>query len=124
MLAAGDQVPASRPDRIRELAADRRVGADGGECACIEGRRHAGEAEIGPGDQSNMAFMHTPVTHGGGMMIVTATGGDAQVGRIANMLTTTGREETPLTRWSAEAASCHPFAAANATSRNELTAGR
>ena len=82
-----------------------------------------GEAEIGPGDQSNMAFMHTPVTHGSGVMIVTATGGDTQVGRIANMLTTTGREETPLTRWSAEAASCHPFAAANAASRNELTAG-
>ena len=26
------------------------------------------------GDQSNMAFMNTPVTHGSGVMIVTGTG--------------------------------------------------
>jgi len=53
---------------------------------------------VGPGDQSNMAFMHTPVTHGSGVVVVTATGGDTQVGRIANMLSTTATEETPLTR--------------------------
>ena len=31
------------------------------------------DAEIGAGDQKNMAFMNTPVTHGSGTMIVTAT---------------------------------------------------
>ncbi len=30
------------------------------------------DAEVGPGDQKNMAFMNTPVTHGSGTMIVTA----------------------------------------------------
>jgi P-type Ca2+ transporter type 2C len=45
-----------------------------------------------------MAFMHTPVTHGSGLMIVTATGGDTQVGKIAGMLATTTREQTPLTK--------------------------
>jgi Ca2+-transporting ATPase len=45
-----------------------------------------------------MAFMHTPVTHGSGVMIVTATGSDTEVGRIAGMLATTAREQTPLTK--------------------------
>ena len=43
-----------------------------------------------------MAFMNTPVTHGSGMMIVTATGADAEVGKIAGMLATTAKEQTPL----------------------------
>ena len=33
--------------------------------------------------------MNTPVTHGSGMMLVTARGADAQVGKIAGMLATT-----------------------------------
>ena len=45
-----------------------------------------------------MAFMHTPVTHGSGVMIITATGGDTQVGKIAHLLSATAREETPLTK--------------------------
>ena len=45
-----------------------------------------------------MAFMHTPVTHGSGVMIVTGTGGDTQVGKIAHMLSATAIEETPLTK--------------------------
>ena len=54
--------------------------------------------EIGPGEQSNMAFMHTPVTHGSGVVIVTATGSDTEVGKIAHMLSATAKEETPLTK--------------------------
>ena len=45
-----------------------------------------------------MAFMNTPVTHGSGVMLVTAVGGDAQVGKIAGMLATTAKEQTPLTK--------------------------
>ena len=45
-----------------------------------------------------MAFMNTPVTHGSGMMIVTARGADAEVGKIAGMLAGTTKEQTPLTR--------------------------
>jgi Ca2+-transporting ATPase len=41
---------------------------------------------VGPGDQRNLAFMNTPVTHGSATMIVVARGADAQVGRIAGML--------------------------------------
>ena len=37
-------------------------------------RRALADAEVGPGDQVNMAFMNTPVTHGSGVMLVTARG--------------------------------------------------
>ncbi|MBV9414795.1 MAG: cation-transporting P-type ATPase, partial [Solirubrobacterales bacterium] len=55
-------------------------------------------ADLSPGDQTDMVFMHTPVTHGSGTVIVTATGSDTEVGKIAGMLATTKREQTPLTK--------------------------
>ena len=51
----------------------------------------------GVGDQSNMAFMNTPVTHGSGVMIVTGTGADTEVGNISGMLKSTPTLKTPLT---------------------------
>src|SRR5262249_13648515 len=51
-----------------------------------------------PGEQSNMAFMHTPVTHGSAVVIITATGSNTEVGKIAHMLSSTAKEETPLTK--------------------------
>ena len=50
------------------------------------------------GDQSNMAFMNTPVTHGSGVMIVTATGADTAVGNISGMLKAAPTMKTPLTK--------------------------
>src|SRR5215470_5377174 len=98
LLAAGDEVPAD--GRIVEASAlqidesaltGESVPADK-EVAAPSG------TDLAPGDQIDMAFMHTPVTHGSAVMIVTATGTDTEVGRIAGMLKTTKREETPLTR--------------------------
>jgi Ca2+-transporting ATPase len=50
------------------------------------------------GDQSNMAFMNTPVTHGSGVMIVTGTGGNTAVGTISGMLKSAPSLKTPLTK--------------------------
>ncbi len=50
------------------------------------------------GDQSNMAFMNTPVTHGSGVMIVTGTGADTAVGNISGMLKSAPHLKTPLTK--------------------------
>ena len=50
------------------------------------------------GDQSNMAFMNTPVTHGSGVIIVTGTGADTAVGGISGMLKSAPTTKTPLTR--------------------------
>jgi Ca2+-transporting ATPase len=50
------------------------------------------------GDQSNMAFMNTPVTHGSGVMIVTGTGADTAVGNISGMLKSAPTLKTPMTQ--------------------------
>ena len=50
------------------------------------------------GDQSNMAFMNTPVTHGSGVMIVTGTGANTAVGTISGMLKSAPSLKTPLTK--------------------------
>jgi Ca2+-transporting ATPase len=49
------------------------------------------------GDQENMAFMNSPVTHGSGVMIVTGTGSNTEVGHISGMLKSTPTLKTPLT---------------------------
>ncbi|WP_037568983.1 cation-translocating P-type ATPase [Phaeacidiphilus oryzae] len=57
----------------------------------------AGE-DLPPGERTNMAFMNTPVTHGSGTVVVTATGAGTELGRISAMLTATHREASPLSR--------------------------
>lgn len=47
-------------------------------------------------DQKNIVHMSTSVTGGRGRAVVVATGMDTQIGRIAEEVRTTGREETPL----------------------------
>ena len=44
-----------------------------------------------------MAFMNSPVTHGSGVMIVTGTGVNTEVGHISGMLKSTPTLKTPLT---------------------------
>jgi P-type Ca2+ transporter type 2C len=98
LLAAGDNVPADgRIVTASALQIDE--SALTGESVPSSKQVEAPDgADLAPGDQTDMAFMHTPVTHGLGTMIVTATGADTEVGRIAGMLKTTEREQTPLTR--------------------------
>ncbi|HKO26549.1 MAG TPA: cation-transporting P-type ATPase [Solirubrobacteraceae bacterium] len=96
VLAAGDDVPADgRIIQASSLQIDESA-LTGESVPASKGSGTPEGAQLAPGDQSDMAFMHTPVTHGSGMMIVTATGRDTEVGKIAGMLATTAKEETPL----------------------------
>ena len=98
LIAAGDEVPADgRIVTSSALQIDESALTGESVPAAKDAETLSG-GEIGPGEQSNMAFMHTPVTHGSGVVIVTGTGSDTQVGKIAHMLSSTGKEETPLTK--------------------------
>ena len=98
LIAAGDEVPAdgrivsSSALQIDESALTGESVPAAKDAATLTG------GEVGPGEQSNMAFMHTPVTHGSGVVVVTGTGSNTEVGKIAHMLSATANEETPLTK--------------------------
>src|SRR6516164_9913726 len=98
LISAGDEVPAdgrivtSSALQIDESALTGESVPAAKDAATLSG------GDVGPGEQSNMAFMHTPVTHGSGVVIVTGTGSETEVGKIAHMLSSTAKEETPLTK--------------------------
>ena len=98
LISAGDEVPAdgrivsSSSLQIDESALTGESVPAAKDAATLSG------GMVEPGEQSNMAFMHTPVTHGSGVFVVTGTGSDTEVGKIADMLSGTAIEETPLTK--------------------------
>ena len=98
LLTAGDEVCAD--GRIIE-AASLQIDESGltGESvpASKSAEVIAGDPKPGIGDQSNMAFMNSPVTHGSGVMIVTGTGAETEVGNISGLLKSTPTLKTPLT---------------------------
>lgn len=54
------------------------------------------KGNIGVGDQNNMAFMGTAVTYGRGTLLVTTTGLQTEIGKIAGMLMGVEEGSTPL----------------------------
>src|SRR3954453_5437318 len=97
-LSAGDEVPAD--GRIVAASAlqidESALTGESTPASKTDGTLDA--TELTPGDQLNMAFMNTPVTHGSATMIVTATGSDTEIGKISGMLSATPTEQSPLTR--------------------------
>jgi Ca2+-transporting ATPase len=57
----------------------------------------AGE-DLPLGDRRNLVFMGTVVTYGRGQAVVANTGMQTELGNIANLLQSTGQEQTPLQR--------------------------
>ena len=81
LLAAGDSVPADgRIIAASSLQIDESA-LTGESVPASKGVETADGDELSPGDQTDMAFMHTPVTHGSGVMVVTATGADTRSAR-------------------------------------------
>jgi Ca2+-transporting ATPase len=98
LLAAGDQVPAdgrivaASALQIDESALTGESTPAAKEVAVLP------DEDLGPGQQSNMAFMNTPVTHGSGTVIVTGTGATTELGKISGLLKATETEQSPLTK--------------------------
>jgi P-type Ca2+ transporter type 2C len=98
LIAAGDEVPADgRIVSSSSLQIDESA-LTGESVPASKDAETLASGSLGAGDQANMAFMHTPVTHGSGVMIVTSVGSNTEVGKIAGMLSATAAEETPLTK--------------------------
>jgi len=56
------------------------------------------DEDVALGDRTNMVFSGTAATYGRGTALVTATGMQTEIGRIAGLLKETRDEETPLQR--------------------------
>src|SRR4029077_18882795 len=98
LISAGDQVPADgRIVAASALQIDESALTGESVPAAKDAETLSGD-DVGPGQQTNMAFMNTPVTHGSGTMIVTGTGSGTELGKISGMLAATASEESPLTR--------------------------
>ncbi|MEV7617198.1 HAD-IC family P-type ATPase [Streptomyces sp. NPDC089799] len=98
LISAGDQVPAD--GRIVQASAlqidESALTGESVPAAKDTVILPAGPAT--PGELTNTAFMNTPVTHGSGVLVVTATGKDTELGKISGMLSATEKEVPPLTR--------------------------
>ncbi len=98
LIAAGDQVPADgRIVAASSLQIDESA-LTGESTPAAKETTTLPARELGPGDQTNMAFMNTPVTHGSGTLIVTGTGASTELGKISELLTATAKEQSPLTK--------------------------
>ncbi|MBO1332143.1 HAD-IC family P-type ATPase [Streptomyces sp. VRA16 Mangrove soil] len=98
LISAGDEVPADgRLLAASSLQIDESA-LTGESVPAAKDPAPVPGSGLGPADQTDMAFMNTPVTHGSGVLLVTATGSGTELGRIAGMLTATKPEPSPLTR--------------------------
>ncbi len=102
LLEAGDAVPAD--GRIIENASLKmEEAALTGESVPVNKALEAlglaeGQDEIPLGDRKNMCYMGSTVVYGRGKAVITTTGMDTEMGKIAGALAATAEEETPLQR--------------------------
>ncbi len=94
-VEAGDLVPSdARIINAYNLKVDE--SALTGESVPVEKHNQLIEEEVVIGDRTNMLFQSCVVTYGRATAIVTATGMDNEVGKIAGMLMNTKQDLTPL----------------------------
>jgi len=100
ILEAGDSVPAD--GRILESASLKiEEAALTGESVPVNKVVEAlglapGAKDVPLGDRKNMCYMGSTVVYGRGRMVVTETGMNTEMGKIADALANTGDERTPL----------------------------
>jgi Ca2+-transporting ATPase len=95
LVEEGDTIPADAR-LIQSTALHTAEAALTGESLPVAKDIAAIAQEVGLGDRHNMIFSGTAATYGRGRAVVTATGMQTQMGRIADMLRETPDEATPL----------------------------
>ena len=98
VLEAGDAVPADA--RILESASMKaEEAALTGESVPVEKSADAidaGDADVPLGDRHNMVYMGSTIVYGRGRAVITATGMDTEMGKIADALSAAEDGQTPL----------------------------
>jgi Ca2+-transporting ATPase len=95
LLEEGDTIPADGR-LIQSTALHTAEAALTGESVPVAKNVTPLAREVGLGDRRNMVFSGTAVTYGRGRAVVTATGMQTEMGRIADMLKAAPDEATPL----------------------------
>lgn len=97
VLEAGDRVPADgRVIDSQNLEVDESLLT--GESLPVEKSVNAIAREAGVADRKNMVHMGTIITRGRGSVLITGTGIETEMGKIANLLADVEEEDTPLQR--------------------------
>ena len=95
ILEAGDYIPAD--GRIIDAQTLKIVeGMLTGESEPVLKHNEKIDEDIGIGDQKNMVFSGSLVVYGRGIFIVTSTGMNTEMGKVANLLETAENKQTPL----------------------------
>ncbi|MCO6527849.1 MAG: calcium-translocating P-type ATPase, PMCA-type [Lactobacillus sp.] len=98
LLEAGDVVPADLRLTVAKSLKVEESALTGESVPVDKEATIINDVKVALADQKNMAFANTNVTYGRGEGIVTETGMNTQVGKIATMLNNTDETDTPLKR--------------------------
>ena len=95
LIEEGDTIPADAR-LIQSTALQASEASLTGESLPVHKDVRPIEEEVGLGDRSNMVFSGTAATYGRGRAVVTATGMQSELGKVAGLLRRTEDEATPL----------------------------
>jgi len=96
LLEAGDVVPADGRIATSATLEVQEAALTGESAPVAKDASAVAEEETALGDRTDMVFQNTQVTRGTAEFVVTATGEDTEMGRIAGMVSATKRSRSPL----------------------------
>ena len=97
LIEEGDTIPADGR-LLQSTALQTSEASLTGESLPVSKETAPADADASLGDRRDMVFSGTTATYGRGRAVVTATGMQTEMGRIAGLLRQTGSESTPLQR--------------------------
>jgi P-type Ca2+ transporter type 2C len=100
VLSAGERVPADGRlvESVQLQIQEASLTGESLPVNKIEEALSSENGQIPLGDRTNMAYMGTVITDGRGLMLVTATGMNTEVGKIGTMIDEAVTQDTPLER--------------------------
>jgi Ca2+-transporting ATPase len=98
LLEAGDLVPADGRIVTSATLEVQEAALTGESAPVAKDKTTLTDPEVSLGDRTDLVFQNTDVTRGTATFVVTATGQQTEMGRIADMVTATKRSRSPLQR--------------------------